>query len=110
MGDSKHIANATTWLAVSSAPDFCQVGNSVVPFDSYAIINNNTLASTNVLAQGVPVYRAGDLHQGVQADAGVGISSGTSQASGFAKFLEGQQNVRVNGLPVIRHDSLCLVN
>ena len=110
MGGSKHIGNATKWLAVSSAPDFCQVGNSVVPFDSFAIVSNPTLASPNVLAQGVPVYRVGDMHQGVQADAGVGIPSGTSLGGGYVMFLQGETNVHVNGTPVIRHDSQCLVN
>lgn len=110
MGGSKHIGNASPWVAVCVAPDYCQVGNSVVPFDSFAITSNPTLASPNVLAQGVAVYRVGDMHQGVQADAGLGIPSGTSLGGGCVKFLRGETNVNINGVPVISHDSLCLLN
>ena len=110
MGGSKHIGNASTWVAVCSAPDYCQVGNSVVPFDSFAIVNKSTVASPDVIAQGVPVYRVGDMHQGVQADAGAGIPSGTSLGGGCVKFLQGENDIRANGLPVVRHDSACLVN
>jgi hypothetical protein len=52
-----------------------------VPFDSFAVIDNQSPGSSpDVAAQGVPIYRVGDLHQGVLADAGVGVVSGTSLA------------------------------
>jgi len=107
---SQHIGNDTDWYAVCVLPDYCIVGSVVVPFDSFAVIDNQVLASPDVAAQGVPIYRVGDLHQGVLADAGVGVVSGTSLGAGFVKFVSGQWNVQVNGLDVVRHDSQCLVN
>ncbi len=109
-GQSRHVANESDWKAVCTAPDYCKVGNSVVPFDSFAIIDKHTQASPNVKAQGKSVYRVGDMHKGVKADAGQHIVAQTSQGSGYVKFLTGQDNVKVNGLPIVRHDSKCLVN
>ena len=107
---SQHIGNDTDWYAVCVLPDYCIVGSIVVPFDSFAVIDNQILASPDVAAQGVPIYRVGDLHQGVLADAGVGVVSGTSLSAGFVRFVSGQWNVQVNGLDVVRHNSQCLVN
>jgi hypothetical protein len=46
----------------------------------------------------------------VQGNAGAHVVSGTSQGSGFVKIIEGHENVKVNRIPVARHDSLCMVN
>lgn len=110
-GRSSHAANnSDQWKAVCTSPDYCKVGNSVVPFDSYADIGRETKSSPDVMAQGLPVYRVGDLHHGVKADAGRHIVCGTSLGSGYVQFLSGHDNVKVNGLPVVRHGSLCRVN
>ncbi len=111
-GTSRHIANQTSeWKAVCTAPDYCRVGDKVVPFDSFAVIDHKTKASPDVKAQSVPVYRGrDDLHKGVQADAGSHIVAGTSQDGGYVKFIEGQSNVKVNGIPVARHDNACIIN
>ncbi|WP_437882964.1 DNA/RNA non-specific endonuclease [Pseudomonas sp. LRF_L74] len=110
-GDARHAANDShDWKAVCSTPDFCKVGNAVVPFDSFATIGNQTQSSPDVKAQGVPVYRVGDMHKGVQGDAGSHIVAGTSLGGGYVKFLQGQDNVKVNGIPLVRQDNLCLVN
>ncbi|MCQ4167484.1 PAAR domain-containing protein [Tahibacter harae] len=107
---SRHIANATTWRAECVDPDWCDVNGTPIAFDSYAEIEQEKLASPNVKAQGVPVYRQGDMHQGIKADAGAHVVSRTSQATGFVKIVQGQSNVKVNGLPVARHESECLIN
>lgn len=110
-GRSTHVANESSdWKAVCTAPDYCKVGNGVVPFDSFANIGKQTQSSPDVKAQGTPIYRVGDMHQGVAADAGEGIPSGTSGSGGYVKFLTGQDNIKVNGIPMVRQDSLCLVN
>lgn len=110
-GSARHAANdSNEWKAVCTSPDYCKVGSSVVPFDSYADIGRQTKSSPDVKAQAVPVYRVGDLHHGVQADAGRHIVSGTSLGDGYVQFLTGQDNVKVNGLPLVRHGSLCRVN
>lgn len=110
-GLSRHIAHETTqWRVVCTEPDYCRVGKSVIPFDSYALIGNKQLASPNVKAQGTPVYRINDLHKGVLADAGSHIVAGTSLGSGHVKFLDGQNNVKANNIPVARKDNKCLIN
>lgn len=111
VGSARHAANDShEWKAVCSVPDFCKVGNAVVPFDSFATIGNQTQSSPDVKAQGVPVYRVGDLHKGVQGDAGSHVVAGTSLGGGYVKFLSGQNDVKVNGIPLVRQDSACLVN
>lgn len=111
VGNARHAANDShEWKAVCSVPDFCKVGNAVVPFDSFATIGNQTQSSPDVKAQGVPVYRVGDLHKGVQGDAGSHVVAGTSLGGGYVKFLSGQNDVKVNGIPLVRQDSACLVN
>ncbi|QRR09754.1 hypothetical protein FPJ27_26360 [Burkholderia sp. MS455] len=109
-GSSQHIANESDWKAFCTQPDFCRVGNQIVGFETFAVINNKQVASPNVKAQGKPVYRVGDTHQGVKADAGQGVVSQTSGGSGYVKILSGQSNVKVNGLPVARNGSDCLIN
>lgn len=109
-GTVRHVANVTDWRAVCTAPDYCLVGSSVVGFDSFAFLSKKTLYSPNVNAQSVPVYRVGDMFQCISADAGAHIVAGTSLGSGFVKILDGQNNVKVNGIPLARHDSLCLIN
>ncbi len=109
-GVSRHVAEEGTWRAVASQPDFCRVGKDVLPFDSFAIINAQQRSSPDVDARAAPVYREGDLHRGVLADAGSHVRAGTSLGSGHVKFVSGQDNVLVNGQPVVRHDSQCLVN
>jgi len=50
------------------------------------------------------------MHQTVRADAGAHIDAGTSLGSGCVKFLTGHDSVRVDGIPVVRHGSECMVN
>lgn len=107
---SRHIANATAWRAICTDPDWCKVGNAVVAFDSFAIIDQVQMASPNVKAQCEPVYRIGDLHKGIQADAGAQLVAQTSLGSGYTKMLSGSNSVKVNNLPVARDGSECLVN
>ncbi|MFC0327316.1 hypothetical protein ACFFH6_16570, partial [Halomonas organivorans] len=110
-GGSQHAANADAqWLAITSAPDFCRVGNSVVGFDSTATLDSPVRYSPDVIAAGRKLYRVGDLICGVRGDAGSGIVSGTSLGSGHVLITDGQDNVKVNGLPMARHDSACLIN
>ena len=111
-GFSRHIGNETTWYVFNTAPDYCRVGNSVVGFDTFAELSVKSSASPNVKAQlgGKPVYRVGDFVSGVQANAGQGVRSTTSLSSGYVKFLNGQANVKVNGIPVVMDGTRCIIN
>ncbi|MET0856320.1 MAG: hypothetical protein ABWY27_06190, partial [Telluria sp.] len=109
-GKARHIAHAEGWQAVCTAPDFCKVGKDVIAFNSFATLDQKRSASPNVKARGTAIYRQGDVLQNVQADAGKHVVSGTSLGSGHVKILDGHANVKVNGVPVARHDSRCLIN
>lgn len=109
-GKTRHVAHAEGWKAVCTAPDFCKVGKDVVAFNSFATLDQKHTASSNVKARGTAVYRQGDIIKNVQADAGKHIVSGTSLGSGHVKILDGHDNVKINGTPVARHDSRCLIN
>jgi uncharacterized Zn-binding protein involved in type VI secretion len=109
-GQARHIAHAEGWQAVCTAPDYCKVGKDVVAFSSFATLDQKQTASSNVKARGTAVYRKGDVIRNVQADAGQHIVSGTSLGRGYVKILDGHENVKVNGVPVARHDSRCLIN
>ncbi|NHZ93316.1 hypothetical protein F2P45_30545 [Massilia sp. CCM 8733] len=110
MGQTRHIAHAEGWLAVATEPDLCKVGKCVVAFNSFARLDHKYSASPDVKARGTPVYRVGDLFKNTQANAGAHIISGTSLSTGYLQILEGHSNVKVNAIPVARHDSACRIN
>ncbi|MDQ1816574.1 hypothetical protein RBA41_25060 [Massilia sp. CCM 9210] len=82
----------------------------MVAFNSFAQLDYKHAASPDVKARGTPVYRIGDLFKNTQANAGAHIMSGTSLSTGYVQILEGHSNVKVNGIPVARHDSGCRIN
>jgi hypothetical protein len=108
--ECRHIAHAGRWTVTSVEPDWCAVGGQAIPFDSHAELGSPERASPNVKARGTPVYAVSHLGRGVQGNAGEGLGSGGSGDSGYTQILSGQNNVKVNGLPVGRHDSLALIN
>lgn len=107
---TRHVAHAQGWKAVCTEPDLCKVGRDIVAFDSFATLDDVQSASANVKARSTAVYRQGDVFRTVQADAGKHIESGTSLGSGYVKILDGHDNVKVNNIPVARHDSRCMIN
>ncbi|WP_447928962.1 HNH endonuclease [Vreelandella sp. EE27] len=110
-GQTLHVGlGSHTYLAACSEPDFCQVGDRVVGFDSTATLGNPVRYSPDVVAAGSELYREGDLFQGVQGDAGQHVVSGTSLGSGHVLITGGQSNVKANGLPIARHGSPCRIN
>jgi HNH/ENDO VII superfamily nuclease with conserved GHE residues len=109
-GKTRHVAHAKGWRAVTTQPDLCKVGKDIVAFDSCATLDKKHKASPNVIAQSTPVYRKDDMFKEVQGDAGKHIVAGTSQGGGHVKILDGHDSVKVNNIPVARHDSKCMVN
>ncbi|WP_447528672.1 hypothetical protein [Vreelandella sp. TE19] len=110
-GRARHAGNSRPdWRVAASFPDFCQVGNTVVGFDSTASLDSPTSYSPNVIMGGQRTYRVGDLSQGTQGNNGAGVVSGTSQGSGHVLFLTGQENVRANGQPVVIDGSEAMIN
>ena len=109
---TRHLGNETDWYIFSTQPDYCAVGNSVVGFDSYAVLTNKATASPNVKAQfnAKPLYRVSDKVSGVLANAGAGVCSSTSLKAGHAIFLDGQFNVKANGLMTVMDGTRCMIN
>lgn len=110
MTQTRHIAHAEGWLAVATESDLCKVGKCIVAFNSFARLDQQYAASPDVKARRTPVYRVGDLFKNTQANAGAHIVSGTALDTGYLQILEGHSNVRVNKIPVARHDSACRIN
>lgn len=109
-GKSRHVAHAEGWKAICTAPDLCRVGKDIVGFDSMATLDNKQKSSSDVKARGTSVYRKGDIFKTVQGDAGKHIESGTSLGNGYVQILDGHDSVKVNNIPVARHDSRCKIN
>ncbi|MFJ5536656.1 hypothetical protein [Vreelandella titanicae] len=110
-GQARHAGNAEArWRALTSYPDFCQVGDKIVGFDSEATLGNPVNYSPNVITAGQRTYRVGDLCQGTEGNDGSGVGSGTSQGSGHVLFLTGHDNVKANGQPVVRDGSESMIN
>ncbi|NAO98519.1 hypothetical protein FRY77_21210 [Halomonas sp. MG34] len=110
-GQARHAGNAEArWTALTSFPDFWQVGDKIVGFDSSGPLGNPVNYSPNVITAGQRTYWVGDLCQGTESNVGSGVGSGTSQGSGHVLFLTGHDNVKANGQPVVRDGSECMVN
>ncbi|MDQ1834982.1 hypothetical protein RBA09_30095, partial [Massilia sp. CCM 9029] len=107
---TRHIAHVGNWRAVAIEPDLCRIGKCVVAFNSYSLLPEMTAGAPNVTACGTRVLRKGDLIKGVESNAGQNIASGRSLDTGYLAILEGHRNVKSNGLPVARDNSLCRIN
>jgi hypothetical protein len=108
---TKHIADKESkFVAVCIAPDFCKMGNQIVPFDISRKLDHASVHASKVYARGVPVVRITDVIQGVDGDAGEGVISGTSKGGGDVIIKTGADNVYAQGLLVARHHSLCEMN
>ena len=109
---AKHIADAEAeFLVVSIAPDFCQVGDSVVPFDIYQVLApEKANYAHSVVSRGQATLKLGSVVKGVIGDAGAGVISGASLGGGDVVTLEGASTVLVEGKPVCRHLDLVGMN
>jgi len=107
-----HIADGEAeFLAVNVTPDFCIVEGQVVPFDIYQELSSERSSyAGSVNARGEKVLKVGSVLAGVIGNAGAGILSGTSLASGDVLVAKGSSTVHVEGQPVARHDDLVLMN
>jgi len=108
----KHVANReANWRAVNICPDFCQVGNAVIPFDISQTLDNDAMHyARTVYARGQPLVLRDSVVRGVQGDAGRGVISGTSGGSGQVWIKAGSPTVYAEGRPVTRHGDACWMN
>jgi uncharacterized Zn-binding protein involved in type VI secretion len=100
----RHIADKECqFIAVNGPPDFCKVGNAVVPFDITDTLDRARDPSGNVYARGANVLKVGTRVNTVDGDAGAGVASGCSK--GHTIVLSGSESVFVNNKPVAYHGS-----
>ncbi|KPU94875.1 hypothetical protein APR50_34740 [Variovorax paradoxus] len=112
MSAEKHIADAESrFMVVNVAPDFCIVGNQVVPFDIVSMLPPEQAAySHTVFARGEKVLMVDSIVKGVAGNAGSGVRSGVSLGAGNVKIVAGSQTVFVESRAVARHGDLCEMN
>lgn len=112
MSTSPHIADAESeFKVVNITPDFCRVGDQVIPFDIYRELPpEKSSYAKKVNARGVPVLMIDSVVRGVVGNMGKGIASGVSQGGGDTVMIEGVEKVRAEGRAVVRDQHLCLMN
>jgi hypothetical protein len=109
---NQHIADKEgAFIAVNCPPDFCQVGDKVVPFDISRTLNHELTYAKTVFARGhSPTLTINSVIQGVDGDCGSGVASGTSLGAGDCEVITGAPTVRIEGKPVARNDDKVLMN
>lgn len=112
MSEVKHIADAEeTFYVKAITPDFCRVGNSVIPFmPMRELKREKDDFAKSVFARGEPVLMVKSIIQGTKGNAGSGVKSGVAQQSGNVKVREGSATVFVEGRAVARHEDICEMN
>lgn len=112
MSEEMHIADAEAqFMVINVAPDFCIVGDQVVPFDIVSILPPEKAAySHTVFARDEKVLMVGSIVQGVRGNAGRGVRSGVSLGAGNVKVVAGSPTVFVESRAVARHGDLCEMN
>ena len=108
----KHIANReATWYAANVEPDYCRVGDSVIPFDiARTLDHEKALFAKTFFARGQPVILAESIVAGVDGNAGRGVRSGVSQENGHVWIFEGSGTFFIEGRPTARHLDRCWMN
>jgi len=112
MSIENHIADAEArFMVVNIAPDFCIVGNQVVPFDIVSLLPPEKAAyAETVFARSEKVLMVDSIVKGVSGNAGSGVRSGVSLGAGNVKIISGSQTVFVESRAVARHGDLCEMN
>lgn len=113
MAEARHVAHEKSeWRALTSEKDWCQVGEDVIGFESFAKLGQRHTFSPNVKAgsPNSPVYRQDDMFKNVLADAGSNLGSFTALGSGFTKITKCETNVIANGKRLAAHGHECVVN
>ena len=112
MSMEKHIADAEArFMVVNVTPDFCIVGDQVVPFDIVSILPPEKAAyAHSVSARSEKVLMVQSVVEGVAGNAGCGVRSGVSLGAGNVKVVSGSTTVFVESRAVARHGDLCEMN
>ena len=108
----KHVADAETrFMVLNVTPDFCKVGNRIVPFDIVSILPPERAAyAHSVFAHSEKVLMVDSVVKGVTGNAGSGVRSGVSLGAGNVKVITGSKTVFVESRAAARHGDLCEMN
>ncbi|ECC1562782.1 DUF4150 domain-containing protein [Salmonella enterica] len=108
----KHIADAESdFVVVSVTPDFCQVGDSVIPYDISQVLSSEKVHyAETVFARGQKVLMVDSIIGAVKGNAGKGVQSDVSLGSGHSKILTGAGTVFTEGRQTARHLDEVLMN
>ncbi|WP_317988217.1 DUF6531 domain-containing protein [Proteus vulgaris] len=98
------------YCVIATGPDVCQVGNVVVPFDSFQQLSAEKTYVSTVRVNGVPTLTVGSVIKGTQGNTGSGIISGTSLGRGNCVITSGSPTVRFCGQSAAFHGSDVLMN
>lgn len=86
------------FIVKSICPDVCKSPTAPAPYDIVGKLENSVKFSTNVNAQGAPVFHLGSRVATVMGDeAGVGTGLVSQSVKGYCKPFIPVENVRVNG-------------
>ncbi|GHD91140.1 hypothetical protein GCM10011445_08970 [Pseudocitrobacter faecalis] len=102
---TKHIADAESeFMVVNVTPDFCQVGDSVIPYDITQVLSSEKVRyAETVFARGQKVLMVDSIIDAVNGNAGKGVQSGVSLKNGHSKILTGAGTVFTEGRQTARH-------
>lgn len=102
---AKHIADAETqFLIVSVTPDFCRVGDTVVPFDIVQTLQPEKESySKTVFARDEKILLIDSIVRAVKGNAGSGVLSGVSLGTGHSKVTSGSPTLIIEGRKTARH-------
>lgn len=112
MSQIKHVADAEKKFYVKAiTPDFCKVGNQIVPFMPMREINyEKDDFAKSVFARSERVLMVKSIVSGTKGNAGRGVKSGVAKEAGHVKVLKGSTTVFVEGRAVARHEDICEMN
>lgn len=102
---NKHVADKeSAHIVLNSTPDFCRVGNAVVPFEiTQQLTFEKTAYATKVHARGEKVLLVESIVKGVTGNAGRGIKSQVSMGQGNVKVIDGCSVVYAEKRKLARH-------
>ncbi|HEI8753899.1 TPA: DUF4150 domain-containing protein [Proteus mirabilis] len=98
------------YCVIATGPDVCQVGNAIVPFDSFQQLSAEASYVSTVRVNGVPTLTVGSVIKGTQGNAGSGLISGTSLGAGNCIITSGSPTVRFCGQSAAYHGSDIMMN
>lgn len=98
------------YCVIATGPDVCQVGNAIVPFDSFQQLSAEASYVSTVRVNGVPTLTVGSVIKGTQGNAGSGLISGTSLGAGNCIITSGSPTVRFCGQSAAYHGSDVMMN